>query len=124
MSFDWNVESNHNHVANYQVSGLPFTVQKTADGTGKGDIELPRVSRWVVLKAIGGPVTVKFTSAAGVTGFTLAQNEMTPRLELRCEKIYFEDGTANTSELHVIAGLTTCSVKTFIPETNFNYPDP
>ena len=117
MSFDWNVESNHNHAASYQVSGLPFTAQVDVGNP----VVLPRVSRWVVLKATGAAATIKFTSAGGVTGFTLAKNEMTPRLELRCTKIFFEgDG----STLHVIAGLTTCDKDNFIPETNFDFPDP
>tara|TARA_B100000963_G_scaffold222435_1_gene193956 strand:+ start:3851 stop:4207 length:357 start_codon:yes stop_codon:yes gene_type:complete len=118
MSFDWNVESNHNHSANYQVSGLPFTAKVAA---AVGEVDLPRVSRWVVLKATGGTATVKFTSNGAVTGFDLAANEMTPRLELRCTKIYF---TGAGSTLHVIAGLTTCDKDTFIPDSNFNYPDP
>ena len=63
-------------VPEYQLSGLPFTTQVAV---AQQPVVLPRVSRWVVLKATGGAATVKFTSAAGVTGFTLAQNEMTPR---------------------------------------------
>ena len=118
MSFDWNVASNHNNVSSYQVSGLPFTTQV---GVAAGPIVLPRVSRWVVLKATGAAATIKFTSDGTVTGFTLAANEMTPRLELRCTKIYF---TGVGSTLHVIAGLTTCDKDTFIPDSNFNYPDP
>ena len=119
MSFDWNVESNHNHTANYQVSGLPFTTQ-VAGGT---TVELPRVSRWVVLKAVDGPITVFFKADNVDNGFTIATGETTPRLELRCAKIYTSaDDVAH--KLHVIAGLTTCSTKTFIPDTAFNYPDP
>lgn len=118
MSFDWNVESNHNHVANYQASGLPFTTQ-VAGGT---TVELPRVSRWVVLRAVGGPITVFFKEGNVANGFTIATGETTPRLELRCANIYTSGDVAH--KLHVIAGLTTCSVKTFIPDTNFLYPDP
>lgn len=114
MSFDWNTQSNHNNVANYQLSGLPFTTQVT----GGNPVEFPRVTRWVVLKAITDTVTVRFEN--GATGYTIAAGETTPKLELRCAKIY----TAGSGTLHVIAGLTTCSVKTFISDTNFNYPDP
>jgi hypothetical protein len=118
MSFDWNTQSNHNNVANYQLSGLPFTTQVA----GGSPVELPRVSRWVVLRAVGGPITVFFKSGNEANGFTIASGETTPRLELRCAKIYTNGDGAH--KLHVIAGLTTCSVKTFISDTNFNYPDP
>ena len=111
MSFDWNVESNHNHAANYQVSGLPFTTQVA----GGVPVEFPRVTRWVVLKALTDTVTVKFE--AGATGFTIGAGETTPRLELRCAKIY----TAGNGTLHVIAGLTTCNPDNFIPDTEFSY---
>ena len=119
MSFDWNTQSNHNNVANYQLSGLPFTAQ--VDG---GDpLEFPRVTRWIVLKAIEGPITIKFD--AGANPFTIAEGEMTPRLELRCAKIFTANGAGgNPGKLQVIAGLTTCSTKTFIPDTAFDYPDP
>ena len=114
MSFDWNVVSNHNNVSNYQLSGLPFTAQVA----GGSDVEFPRVTRWVVLKALTNTVTVRFDD--GASGFTISAGETTPRLELRCAKIF----TAGGGTLHVIAGLTTCSVKTFIPDTHFDYPDP
>ena len=119
MSFDWNVESNHNNVANYQVSGLPFTTQ-VAGGT---TVELPRVSRWVVLKAVNGPITVFFKVGNVANGFTIAAGETTPRLELRCAKIYTSAGDA-AHKLHVIAGLTTCFKDNFITDAALGYPDP
>ena len=117
MSFDWNVESNHNHAANYQVSGLPYTTQ--AAGV---DVEFPRVTSWVVLKAVGADgqtVTVKFTDKQGntVLGYTLSVGETTPRLDLRCTKIF----TSGNATLHVLAGLTTADSENFIDSDEFDW---
>jgi hypothetical protein len=118
MSFDWNVESNHNHVANYQVSGLPYTTQKAAGD----DVVFPRVTSWVVLKAVGADgtaVTVKFTDAQNnaVSGYTLSAGETTPRLDLRCTKIF----TSGNATLHVLAGLTTIGSANFIDSDEFDW---
>ena len=115
MSFDWNVESNHNHAANYQLSGLPYT---ELVGAGEKTISFPRVTKWVVFKA-NGAVTIKFTNKAGnsVTGFTMADGDMTPRLELRCAEI-FKTGNGT---LEVIAGLTTVASENFINSDEFSW---
>ena len=113
MSFDWNVPTNHNSASTYQLSGLPHTDQIA----GGNPMEFPRVTRWVVLKAVGGDITFKFHTAAD--GFTLANGESTPRLELRCIKIY--TSTTGAGTLHAVAGLTTCSADTFIADTKFDY---
>ena len=121
MSFDWNVESNHNHVANYQVSGLPFSAQVA----GGNPVEFPRVTRWVVLKALEGPITVFFEAGNVAQGFTISEGETTPRLELRCAEIFTVNAdNNNTGTLHVIAGLTTCNTESFIPSAKFSYPNP
>ena len=116
MSFDWNVKSNHNHAANYQLSGLPYT---ELVGAGAQEIEFPRVTSWVVFKA-NGAVTIKFTNkdnGANVTGFTMAEGDMTPRLDLRCVKI-FKTGAGT---LQVIAGLTTVDSASFIDSDEFDW---
>ena len=115
MSFDWNVTSNHNNVANYQLSGLPYTELVAANTQ---TVSFPRVTKWIVLKA-NGAVTIKFTNKANnsVTGFTMAQGDITPRLDLRCTKI-FKTGTGT---LEVIAGLTTVSSEAFINSDEFDW---
>ena len=113
MSFDWNVPTNHNNASTYQLSGLPFTTEVSV---ANSPVILPRVSRWVVLKAIGADATVSFKD--GATGFTITAGQITPRLELRCTKIFF---SGNNSKLQVIAGLTTCSKDTFINSDEFDY---
>ena len=115
MSFDWNVQTNHNNASTYQLSGLPYTTQLNV---GEQPLNFPRVTSWIVLKA-NGPVTIKFTNKAnnGVTGFTMADGDMTPRLELRCAKLFKSgDGT-----LEVIAGLTTAETSTFIDSNEFDW---
>jgi hypothetical protein len=116
MSFDWNVESNHNHTANYQLSGLPYTELVAG---GAQTISFPRVTKWVVFKA-NGAVTIKFTNknnGGGVTGFTMADGDMSPRLELRCAEI-FKTGAGT---LEVIAGLTTIAAGNFINSDEFSW---
>ena len=115
MSFDWNVESNHNNVANYQISGLPYTEQVAA---GAQTISFPRVTNWVVFRA-NGAVTLKFTNKLNnsVSGFTMAAGDMTPRLDLRCVEI-FKTGTGT---LEVIAGLTTVNKASFIDSDEFDW---
>ena len=122
MSFDWTVESNHNHVANYQVSGLPYTGKIDFTDDQQDSLILPRVSRWITLQAVGGDVTIYFKDGNSANGYVLKSGETLNRLELRCSKIYAIG--ADNRELHVIAGLTTCSVKTFIDDSSFDYPDP
>jgi hypothetical protein len=119
MSFDWNVASNHNNVANYQVSGLPFTGLISFTGAEETSIPLPRVSRWVTLQAVGGNVTIYFKAGNHVNGYVLKSGETLNRLELRCTKIFAK--AADGNKLYVIAGLTTCDKDTFIDSTNFDY---
>lgn len=115
MSFDWNVKTNHNNVATYQLSGLPYTELVEANAQ---TISFPRVTKWVVFKA-NGAVTIKFTNKIGntVTGFTMADGDITPRLDLRCVEI-FKTGTGT---LQVIAGLTTAEASTFINSDEFDW---
>ena len=115
MSFDWNVKTNHNNAATYQLSGLPYTTQAAA---GAATVTFPRVTKWIVLRA-NGAVTVKFTNKGGnnVTGFTMAAGDMTPRLDIRCAKLFKTgDGT-----LEVVAGLTTAETSTFIDSDEFDW---
>mgnify|MGYP005665841675 CR=1 FL=1 len=116
MSFDWNVESNHNHVANYQISGIPYTGKIDFTDDQEDSLSLPRVSRWITLQAVGGDVTVYFKTGNNANGYILKSGETLNRLELRCSKIYAIG--AASRELHVIAGLTTCNTNTFISESN------
>ena len=115
MSFDWNVQTNHNNASTYQLSGLPYTTQLAANPQ---TLNFPRVTSWIVLKA-NGAVTIKFTdkNGNGVTGFTMADGDMTPRLELRCAKL-FKSGAGT---LEVIAGLTTVETSTFIDSDEFDW---
>ena len=116
MSFDWNVESNHNNVANYQLSGIPYTGKIDFADSDQTSLLLPRVSRWITLQAVGGDVTIYFKAGNNANGYVLKSGETLNRLELRCSRIYAIG--ASGRELHVIAGLTTCSTDKFIAEDN------
>ena len=76
MSFDWNTQSNHNNVANYQLSGLPYTGKISFTGNTEFDLSLPRVSRWITLQAVGGDVTIYFKTGnhANATGVMFLVN--------------------------------------------------
>ena len=116
MSFDWNVKTNHNNAATYQLSGLPYTELVAANAQ---TITFPRVTKWIVFKA-NGAVTIKFTNkdnGGNVTGFTMADGDITPRLDLRCVKIFKTGG----GTLEVIAGLTTAAAETFIDPDAFDW---
>ena len=119
MSFDWNTESNHNNVANYQLSGLPYTGLISFAGVDETSLILPRVSRWITLQAVTGNVTIYFKAGNDANGYVLKAGETLNRLELRCTKIFAK--AADGNKLYVIAGLTTCNKDTFIDSAKFDY---
>lgn len=123
---------NHNHAAEYQVSGIPFvTGSASSELTSETDtikIELPSVSRWIVVQCTGsvgakGQASLKFgfshlgvTSAASGSAlryFSVPDGSTTGRLEVKCKEIYFaKDGDTNAG-FQLMAGLTGVESKYF-----------
>ena len=116
-----------NHVPAYQTSGTPYVTGSGATEVPNGTaatpnsfkLELPSVTRWVVVQNIGTNALRIGFSKAGVEGtgagqyYTLQANDSTAvnseahtvRLELRCKDIFFS-GVGGTTGFQVIAGLT------------------
>ena len=109
-----------NHVAEYQLSGVPYVLQGQVQNIDAGTvtvgeqtvhvIEFPRVTRWIYIKA-AAPINIYFSSAlAGPQTATRALNlgagQETPRLEWRAKKLYIHSAHAAVV-LTVWAGLTT-----------------
>lgn len=119
---------NHNHAAEYQVSGIPFvTGSSTGELTSETNtikVDFPSVTRWIVVQCTGsagsslkfGFTNLGVTSAASGSAlkfFSLADGQRTERLEIKCKELYFaKDGSTNSS-FQVMAGLTGVEGKYF-----------
>ena len=115
-----------NHVAEYQLSGIPYVlegeVQNIDAGTVSVDgqtvhvIEFPRVTRWIYIKAAGA-INIYFSSAlAGpktvARSLKLANGQETPRMEWRAKKLYIHEDQKAIS-LTIWAGLTAVGTNDF-----------
>jgi len=105
----------HGHVPEYQASGVPFVSSSHALGdTTSFEFRFPYVTRHVTIFNSGsGAVRVGFTengvnSSPNANYFQVVANSASPRLELKCDKIFIrkdvDDGQLNT--VAVMAGLT------------------
>jgi len=113
-----------NHVAEYQLSSIPYALNGAVSAIDNGTtltvandaeqnqtiyvVEFPRVTRWIYIRAAGA-AKIYFSSktAANKTrGLSLAANETTPRLEMRVKKLYIHNDD-NAVVLNIVAGLTT-----------------
>jgi len=123
---------NHNHAAEYQVSGIPYVTgsatEELTSETNTVKIEFPSVTRWIIVQCTGsagakGNAALKFgfshngvvSSASGsaLMHFTVLDGQKTDRMEVKCKELYFaKDGTANAG-FQVIAGLTGVESKYF-----------
>ena len=117
----------HGMVSEYQTSGVPFvtsSITNEAGGTTPICIQFPFVTRWIVVhntnKTNGDTLRIGFTSngVKGVNGlknyFLLDGLEQTPRLELKCDKIWFlADDGAKPCGFSVVAGLTNVTSDNF-----------
>ncbi len=120
-----------NHVAEYQLSSIPYalngavsaidngtnlTVNRTSDNQAQTIfvVEFPRVTRWIYIRAQGA-AKIYFssqTAADQTRGLSLAANETTPRLEMRVKKLYVHNAD-NAVVLNIMAGLTTVDAVEF-----------
>ena len=123
---------NHNHAAEYQVSGIPFVTGSTdgelASETVSIKVEFPSVTRWIVVQCTGsagakGEAALKFgftdngvtTAASGsaLKFFTVADGQKTGRMELKCKEIFLAKSGDTNAGFQVIAGLTGVERKFF-----------
>jgi len=88
-------------VSEYQVSPWPFVANVTASQTDF-EVDFASVTRWIVVHAVAGPVTLSFKS--GGEEFVVAEGQSS-RLELKCTKIYITTGAGITCS--ILAGVTS-----------------
>ena len=115
----------HGHAAEYQTSGVPYVSSSHAlTNTTPVEFKFPYVARHVTIFNSGtADVRVGFT-ANGVNSnpdanyFLVLANSQSPRLELKCDKIFVrkDSGTVENT-VSVIAGLTGVTISRFFPVT-------
>jgi hypothetical protein len=123
MSFDWNVKTNQNHVPSYQISGLPYCETKVNAGDSSF-AELPRVSRWISISTVGAAAKIFFIDEGDANSsqyFTIPANTMSPRLEIRCTKVYFNQAAGAANSVSIVAGLTTINKDDFVQSTDTEF---
>ncbi len=144
MSLNW-PKPTINSVPEYQLSSLPYCVTIDNDAnngnTKTGVIEFPRATRWISISASRKPVEIYFVDdetaqqndnppANGTQYakhnnqfFIVKENTVSPRLELRCRKLYFsqEDDGNNLTNITIVAGLTHINKDDCISEELFDW---
>ena len=103
-------------VPEYQLSGLPFCETKTNAGNNSFQ-EFPRVSRWIIVHAVGADAKIRFKNVIDNDQFFIVKADTTsPRLEVRCTKVYFEQDGGAGNKVSIIAGLTNILKSKTVPE--------
>ena len=103
-------------VPEYQLSGLPYCETKVNAGNGSFS-EFKRVSRWIVVHATGADAKIRFKNAIDNNQFFIVKADTTtPRLEVRCTKVYFEQSAGGGNKVSIIAGLTHIDKSKTVPE--------
>jgi len=104
-------------VPEYQLSGLPFCETKDGAGDDAFFTEFKRVSRWIVVHAVGADANIKFKSGIDNNQhFVVKADTTTPRLEVRCTKVYFDQAVGAGNKVSIIAGLTNIEKSKSVPE--------
>jgi hypothetical protein len=116
----------HGMTSEYQSSGVPYVITLTVANTTAQLVELPYVARhFTVIHATAGgsSVRVGFTQNgvdAAVTAnyFLLEKGSISPRLELKCRKIFVRNDSGTTSnKISIICGLTNVAPSRFFAMT-------
>tara|TARA_B100001059_G_C17393580_1_gene360290 strand:- start:54 stop:479 length:426 start_codon:yes stop_codon:yes gene_type:complete len=131
---------NHNSVPEYQLSGYPYCVtiintENNANTTTKGTLSFPRITRWIQITANVKDAHVFFVddvNAGGGNANTIHNNQAfivpagttSPRLELRCIKLYHNqngDPGGTDPTIEIVSGLTHLGTTEFIKESEFDW---
>lgn len=109
-------------VPEYQLSGLPYCETKVNQGDSSFT-ELPRVSRWIMIQAIGADAKIFFRADDDDANkyFTVKAGETSQRLELRCTKVYFNQVGGAGNSVILIAGLTHIDKSRTVPESMLDF---
>jgi hypothetical protein len=110
----------HGSTAEYGTSGWPFvaTGQASSDITDVTEIDFKYVTRWVQITNTDTTENLALSFAdpvgeAPATYYTLKPDQISPRFELKCTKLFIssspstESGTPTTTDYTLIAGLTS-----------------
>lgn len=144
MSLNW-PKPTISSVPEYQLSSMPYCVTIDNDAgnnnTKTGFIEFPRATRWITVAASRKQADIYFVDdfiakandnpPAGGTAnakhndqfFIVKENTTTPRLELRCRKLFFsqDDDGNNLTNITIFAGLTHIDKDDCINEELFDW---
>ena len=113
------VSSNHNNADEYVGSSLPFLYHFENVAATVLSVAFPYVTRHVTIINNGShPVRVGFTengvnSNPNPNFFLVAGGKASPRLEVKCEKLFLVRDSSSTTDVSVIAGYTN------IPKSKF-----
>ena len=127
MSLNW-ATPGHNHVSEYQQSGVPFVTSSLAStSTSPIKVEFPYVTKFVNVihnGASGTTVKVGFTENGvnGVGGnhfFTLTPGTQTGNMEVKCTELWILS-SASTATWSLVAGITNVPVKNFFVVSGSN----
>ena len=110
MSFKQPYSTSLRSVGPYQVSSRPWVKGGLNASSTQVKIELPFVSRWIVISNTGATAAkLSFASDGGGVGdgfyLEIPANSSSPRLEIKCVELFL-DGGADATCLSVMAGLT------------------
>ena len=117
MAQSYSVTPNVTSVAEYQLSGLPYCETKTGGGDSSFT-ELPRVSRWIIVSAVGADVKLFFKADNDEADkyYLIKAGQASPRLEVRCTKIFYNQAGGGANSVSLIAGLTHIDKSRTVPD--------
>ena len=108
-------------VPEYQLSGLPYCETKSG-AIGDSFTDFKRVSRWIVIHAVGADANIKFKSGIDNNQhFVVKADTTTPRLEVRCSKVYFDQVDGAGNKVSIVAGLTNIEASKTVPEAMLDW---
>ena len=92
------------NVPSYQVSGIPL-VKSYANPQSNTNLSFDTISRWIIVSATGGNVSLAFTEGGIAAGnfIIVPSGQMSPRIEVMTNGIYFTSAGA----CQIMAGLTS-----------------
>ena len=114
------VSSNHNHADEYMGSSLPFAYHYETVGATVQQLNFPYVTRHITIINNGSnAVRVGFTengvnSNPNPNFIVVKGGTSSPRLEIKCQKIFLVRDDGNAEDVSVLAGYTNIPKNRFL----------
>tara|TARA_Y100001938_G_C8059292_1_gene416227 strand:+ start:268 stop:660 length:393 start_codon:yes stop_codon:yes gene_type:complete len=114
------VSSNHNHADEYMGSSLPFAYHFETVGATVQELNFPYVTRHITIINNGSKaVRVGFTengvnSNPNPNFIVVKAGTSSPRLEIKCQKIFLVRDGDNCTDISVLAGYTNIPKNRFL----------